>query len=209
MLWLTSNIINCQRGSLQRLPGCTESLLAIVCPLMSCSHGLTSCPQREPRLLGPVTSSWPAAAQGIKRKRRTKRPRAATQTTSTTKVRCDVGSYAHKDVKYGKWLRETVGRVGRWICVFGLPATEESKERRAFGNFLTERKQVVQRRQERRGVPEDSWPLTSLLPPGVTGKKERMKKGINSECTAEDASQGPALHWNWTSCLSRKWPRLF
>ncbi|XP_075870683.1 GPN-loop GTPase 1 [Nelusetta ayraudi] len=35
-------------------------------------------------------------------------------------------------------------------------ATEESKERRAFGNFLADRKQLVQRRQERRGVSDGS-----------------------------------------------------
>lgn len=61
------------------------------------------------------------------------------------------------------------------LVPFLFSATEESKEADAFGNFLTERREVVQVRNKKCAVPDGPWPLTSaddLWPLTLSRRKE-------------------------------------
>lgn len=107
--------------------------------------------------------------------------------------------------------------------------TEESKEADAFGNFLIERKEVVQVRNRKCAMPEGSWPLQSTSSCQEEKTEAEWRRGRKLETSHRFPSVGSDYHlecvlqnfsgffnqgcclirnlnsWSWTSCLIR-WP---
>ena len=106
-------------------------------------------------------------------------------------------------------------------------ATEESKEADAFGNFLTERREVVQVRNKKCAVPDGPWTLNSAVWP-LTSDSVKKKRNDRDWMKVRELRNLPVVppcdtdyhlehrrvkippsvtfrYEIWTSCLTR-WP---